>query len=79
VWLVLRESLVLAAAGILLGIPLSLLATRYMGSLLWKLSPNDPKSFAAGVAGVLLVVLLATFVPAQRAASVEPAEALRNE
>ena len=79
VWLVARESLKLAAWGLLLGAPLLVLATRLLGSMLWKLSPYDPVSIGAAVSGVLLVIAIASLVPAQRAASVYPVRSLRSE
>jgi predicted permease len=79
VWLVVRDSLLLAAAGVALGIPLVLLGAHFLGSMVWKLSPFDPTSMVLAIAGVALVVAAASLVPAMRAASVDPMRALRTE
>lgn len=79
VWLVLKESLLVTAIGCAVGIPLALGSTRLLSSMLWHLSPYDPVSVMFGIGGVLTVVAFASFVPARRAASVDPAEALRSE
>ena len=79
VWLVLQESLLVTALGLAIGIPLALFNTRLLSSMLWQLSPTDPASVTLGIVGVLLVVAFASLVPARRAASVDPADALRSE
>ena len=53
--------------------------TRYLASQLYQLSAHDPWSLAAACLGVLLVSLVAGFIPARRAASIEPMRALRTE
>lgn len=76
---VLRETLVLAVAGIALGIPAALASARLIRGFLFGLTPTDPATIA-GVAAVLVIVaLLAGFVPARRAARVDPLVALRHE
>jgi predicted permease len=78
-WMVLRDSLYLVAAGLLLGLPLAWFASRLMASMLYQLSAHDPVSlFCAGL-GVLVVSIAAALIPARRAASVEPMRALRTE
>jgi ABC-type antimicrobial peptide transport system permease subunit len=77
--MVLRDSLYLVATGLIVGLPLAWLASKAMASMLYNLSAHDPVSFVAAGAGVLLVSLAAALIPAQRAASVEPMEALRTE
>jgi putative ABC transport system permease protein len=79
VGLVLRQGLVLVALGIVLGVPAAALLTRSMGSLLYDVGPSDPATLVA-VSGVLLAVAaLAAWVPARRAARIDPMEALRHE
>ncbi len=78
-FLVLRESLLLLVLGLAAGLPLTWLATRGLKSLLWELSPGDPWSFAMGVLGTVLVIAAASFLPALRAASIDPAKAVRAE
>jgi predicted permease len=77
--MVLRQGLVLAALGVIVGVVLALGLTRLMSSLLYEVSPLDPITFAVVVALLLAVALLASWVPARRAARVEPMEALRVE
>jgi predicted lysophospholipase L1 biosynthesis ABC-type transport system permease subunit len=78
-WMVLRDSLYLVTAGLLLGLPLAWFASRLMASMLYQLSAHDPVSlFCAGL-GVLAVSVFAALIPARRAASVEPMRALRTE
>lgn len=78
-WWAMRETLILIGIGISVGIPLTLIATRGLEGLLWKLSPTDPQSFCAGIVGVLVVCASASWLPAYRAASVNPALAVRSE
>jgi putative ABC transport system permease protein len=76
--LVYRDGLIVAAAGIVIGAPLAFLAAGAMGSMLFELPPRHLPTLA-GTIGVLLgVVSAATFVPAWRAARVQPSLALRD-
>lgn len=79
VWLVLSESLRLAAAGIAGGLLAALWAARGLESLLYGVSPGDPAVVLAAAGAMLLVVLAATLQPALAAARVDPAVALRSE
>ena len=77
--LVLKKGALLAGVGIAIGVPVALVASRVMASLLHGVSPNDGIVFI-GVPCVLLVVALAaSYVPARRAAKVDPVVALRTE
>jgi predicted permease len=77
--LVVRQGMTLTLAGLGLGIVGALGATRLMRGLLYQTEPLDPVTFAS-VPGILAVVtLLACYLPARRAASVEPMAALRSE
>ena len=77
--LMLGEGTKLAAIGILLGVTGALGLTRVLVNLLYEIKPTDPLTFV-GVALVLfLVALLASWLPARRAAKVDPMEALRYE
>ena len=76
--LVLRDGMRLALGGTLVGVPASFLIARLLSSLLFGVSTADARAFAAAVALVLLIVLLATIVPARRAVRVTPSTALRN-
>lgn len=79
VWMVLRGSLLLTATGIAIGIPLAMAAGVGLESSLYGMKPLDPVSYASAIAGVAMVALLASIVPAGRAAAVDPLKALRAE
>jgi predicted permease len=68
-----------AAAGSALGVAGSLIAVRLLRSMLFRVSANDPASLLAAVCLLLSVALLAAWLPARRAARVDPMEALRME
>jgi predicted permease len=77
--MVLKEGLVLALLGIGLGIAAALAVTRFMRALLFEVSATDPATFAAVPLLLAAVALLASWLPARRAAAVEPLEAIRYE
>jgi len=77
--LVLGQGLVLAAAGIAIGLGLAFLATRTMSGLLFGVSPRDPLTFAVVATALTAVALVASYVPARRAARVDPMVILRAE
>jgi ABC-type antimicrobial peptide transport system permease subunit len=76
---VLRQGLRLALTGVTVGLAASLLLTRYLRGMLYGVSPADWMTFATVCVALGLVAFLACLVPAYRAASVEPAVALRIE
>jgi predicted permease len=78
-WMVLRDGLLLIAVGVAIGLPLSVGAGRISASLLYGIKPNDPLAFALTITVLLGIGVLAAFIPARRAAAVEPIEALRHE
>ncbi len=78
-WMVLRESLLVCAAGVAAGLPLAIACSRLLRSMLFNMSPLDPLSFVLALLGVGLVTVVATAVPARRASSVDPIVALRYE
>ena len=77
--LVIAEGAGIAVAGVALGMAGSVALTRVMASLLVGVSPRDPFTIAAGACLLLVVAIAASFVPALRAARVEPLAALRAE
>jgi predicted permease len=78
-WLVLRQSLIMACAGLGAGLVLSLLAGRFVRSLLFGLSPYDPGTMIVAACTLLALSILSGLVPARRAARVDPIIALRYE
>jgi len=78
-WLIMREMLVLLAGGAAVGVPAALVAARLIRSLLFALDPWDPLTIACATVVLFAAGALAGFLPARRAASVEPMLALRSE
>lgn len=78
-WMVLRETLLLALAGIACGLLAVLAAARVLSSRLYGLSAYDPPTLAAAIAVLMAVALVAGAIPGSRAARVDPTEALRYE
>ncbi len=74
--MVLRQGLSLAAIGIVVGLIGAFALTRLMQSLLYEVHPNDPITFVAVAAAVLVIALAASFLPARRATKVSPMSAL---
>ena len=77
--LVLREAMVLVAIGLVIGIPLALAGTRVLHSFLFGLKSTDPLSLMAVVFLLGIVAAIAGFIPARRAAGIDPMVALRYE
>jgi ABC-type antimicrobial peptide transport system permease subunit len=77
-WMVLRQSLVLVAAGLAIGVPAALMSTQMVESLLFGLSASDPTVLVVAALILTIVSAVAAYVPARRAARVNPVVALRN-
>ena len=77
--MVLRESLLLVICGLAIGIPAAALASRLISTQLFGLRPGDPFTLLATCVLMLGVTAIASYLPARRAASVDPMRALRNE
>jgi predicted permease len=75
----LRRGLVLACLGIGFGLAAAAAFSRLMSSLLFGVAPFDPATYGATAAAVLVAATAATYIPARRAASVDPMETLRGE
>lgn len=78
-WLVLREALALVLGGVFIGVLASLFLTRLAESLLFGLKPTDPLTLTVAPLLLLAVAILASYLPARRAARVDPLLALRVE
>ncbi|HUE02273.1 MAG TPA: ABC transporter permease [Bryobacteraceae bacterium] len=77
--LVMREVLILGAAGLLVGVPATLALGRVLESQLFQMKAGDPAVIAGATGVVLLVSALAGYIPARRAARIDPMQALRWE
>ena len=77
--LVMRESLVLVATGVAIGVAAAFAASRLVANLLFGLTPTDPLAMAGAIVMMLLVSALAGYLPARRASKVDPMVALRCE
>ena len=77
--LVVRSGLNVTGVGVILGVAAAVGGTRVLSGMLYGVSPGDPMTFAAIVALVVAIALTACYVPARRAARIDPTEALRAE
>lgn len=78
-WMIVRQIFVLAAAGLAVGIPATLLAGRFVKSFIYGLEPHDPATMAWTIAILLAAVAIAAGIPARRASRIDPMVALRHE
>jgi putative ABC transport system permease protein len=77
--LVLKDGLVLASLGIILGLAGAFALTRLLRTLLFEVQPTDVMTFVSVAVLLILVALLASYIPARRASKVDPLTALRSE
>jgi putative ABC transport system permease protein len=77
--MVLGQGLLTVAIGLIVGLAGSLLLTRTMRSMLFEISPNDPITIVGIALLLLLIAMLASYIPARRATRVDPMIALRYE
>jgi putative ABC transport system permease protein len=77
--LVLSSGLSLVAIGVGAGLVVAFATTRYLGTLVFGVSPVDPATFAGAAALLTMVALVAHWVPIRRALRIDPASALRAE
>jgi len=77
--MILRESTWLAVAGVVAGVTAALLLTRLVKTMLYGIEPWDPLTMIGGVVILQAVAVAASWIPARRAAGVQPMEALRHE
>jgi ABC-type antimicrobial peptide transport system permease subunit len=76
---VVRDGLGVAGIGVLAGMVIALFATRLASGLLYGVSPRDPLTLTAVVGTLLAVSALANYLPARRAARIDPLSALRQD
>jgi len=79
VWLVSSQGLRMAFAGVAVGLLGTVLAARSMASLLYGISPLDPVTLASASIALIAVAFAACALPARRAATIDPMQALRTE
>jgi putative ABC transport system permease protein len=77
--LVMKEGAASIAVGALAGVAAALGLTRYLATLLYGVTPTDPRTYAAVIIGLALATAAASFLPARRAAVLDPLAALRHE
>jgi ABC-type antimicrobial peptide transport system permease subunit len=78
-WLILREALWLVIVGVAVGLPMIFAVTRLAATLLFRLTPTDPASLIFAALLMLLVAIVAGYLPTRRATKVDPLVALRYE
>ena len=76
---VVRQGVVLASVGVVIGLVAAAAVTQLMSSLLYEVQAVDPLTYAAVAAGLIAVAALASYLPARRASMVDPAESLAAE
>jgi ABC-type antimicrobial peptide transport system permease subunit len=77
--MILRQSSLVAVTGIAIGLVIALAGGRLISTLLYGVSPRDPVVFAATTTLLLVISMLASWLPARRAARLNPLDALRAE
>jgi predicted permease len=77
--MVTAQGLTLSALGIVAGVALALLVARFLRALLFEVAPSDPLTLSAASAVLVVMALVASWIPARRAAHIDPTEALRAE
>jgi ABC-type antimicrobial peptide transport system permease subunit len=78
-FMVLRESVILLGIGAVIGAGVALAAGNVASSMLFGLKPHDPLTLGGSVLGLAVIVVLASILPARRAATVDPMVVLREE
>jgi len=77
--MVIWRGLSLALIGVTLGLAAALALTRVMKNMLFEVKPNDPVTFALIALLLVVIALIASYIPARRATKVDPLQALRHE
>jgi predicted permease len=79
VWMILRDSLTLVGIGLAIGLPAAFVSARAVQALLFDIAPGDPPALLLTAFTLTAAGLAAAYIPARRAASVDPAQVLRSE
>jgi macrolide transport system ATP-binding/permease protein len=79
VWMVLREVVLLLAAGLAISVPAAPAASKMVGSFLFGMKPNDPITLLGSVVALVIAAILAGYLPARNASRIDPMTALRHE
>jgi macrolide transport system ATP-binding/permease protein len=77
--MILRDVLAMVFIGLAIGLPVALATSKFVGSFLYGMKPNDPLALTAAVAALLAAALAAGYAPARRASRIDPMAALRHE
>jgi len=78
-WLVLHQGAVIAAVGTVVGLATGLATTRFLASILYGVTGSDPLTLSVAVVLLVMTIMLASYIPARRAASVDPAKTLAEQ
>jgi len=78
-WLVLQQGAVIAAVGTVVGLATGLATTRFLSSIMYGVSGTDPLTLTGAVVLLVITIMLACYLPARRAASVDPAKTLAEQ
>ena len=78
-WMVLREVVLLSAAGVVISMPIALAASKLIESFLFGIKPTDPRALIGAVATLVSAALLAGYLPARNASRIDPMIALRHD
>jgi ABC-type antimicrobial peptide transport system permease subunit len=78
-WLVMRRTALLVGSGVVVGLVASIASARVLAGLLYGVTPADPAALVLATLFLILVAMLAAYLPARRALHVDPIEALRGD
>jgi ABC-type antimicrobial peptide transport system permease subunit len=79
VWLIMRQGAFIAGVGTSAGLLIGLAAARSLNSILYGVRPSDPATMASATTVLVAAILLACYIPARRAAAVDPARTLAEQ